>query len=324
MTDGPVTVVIPNRNGAAYLAEAVGSALADPAVGSAVVVDDGSTDDSPRLLGELAARAGGRVRVLRQAGGGACVARNAGLAEAAGPFVKFLDADDALEPGAVTRQVGQMAAFAGEAVSVHGDAVWVDAAGDRLPAPPPVPPGLTEAERMILHAPLTSTPLHRVEDVRRVGGFDPRVPRGQEHDLHVRMWLAGVRFEYVPGPVYRYRQHAGPRISAADGDPAVARGRLESLLRHVDEAKARFGDPLPADLARAFARDLWRNGRRCLQAGAAEVAGDFFAAARDLAAGEAVVGGRAYRAVCRLAGPVWAERTARLRAARAPRPRAAA
>ncbi|MFH5803507.1 glycosyltransferase family 2 protein [Alienimonas sp. DA493] len=315
MTAGPVTVVVPNRNGVAFVEEAVGSALADPAVGRVVAVDDGSTDGSLRVLDALAERNPDRLRVLRQAGGGACVARNAGLALAEGPLVKFLDGDDALEPGAVSRQVEQMAAFAGQAVSVYGDVRWVNERGEPLPDPSPPAASLSdlpEAVRMIEHPPLTAAPLHRAEDVRLVDGFDPRVPRGQEHDLHLRMWLAGVRFEHRPGVVYSYRQHGGGRISDADGQAAVARGRYEALSRHVATARKTLGEPLAPEVAAAFGRQFWRVGRRCLQTGApAAAAAPFFHAAKELAGDGAIVGGRAYRALCRVVGPTLAERLGR-------------
>ena len=269
--DAPVTVVIPNHNGAAFLAEAVESALNDrdaagrATVGRVVVADDGSTDDSPAVLAALAERAGDRLRVLRRDGGGACAARNAGLAEVDGPFVKFLDSDDVLEPGATGIQIEQMAAFAGQPVSVYGDAAWADEALRPLPSPPGAPAGLSEAERMIGHPPLVTAPLHRTEDLRRVGGFDARVPRGQEHDLHVRLWLSGVRFEHRPGVTFHYRQHGGPRISSRDGELAVARGLFDTLVRHRGLATGALGDPLPADAAGALARRFWKLGRRTLQ-----------------------------------------------------------
>ncbi|QDT15722.1 glycosyltransferase family 2 protein [Alienimonas californiensis] len=312
MSAGPVTVVIPNRNGVAFLEEAVGSALADAAVGRVVAVDDGSTDGSRRILDLLTERHPDRLRALRQEGGGACVARNAGLALAEGPFVKFLDSDDVLEPGAVGRQVEQLAAFAGQTVSVYGDVRWVNERGEPLPSPPPPPADLPEAARMIEHPPLTAAPLHRVEDVRRVDGFDPRVPRGQEHDLHLRMWLAGVRFVHRPGVVYAYRQHGGGRISDADGQAAVARGRFEALSRHVETARQTLGEPLAPEVAAAFGRQFWRVGRRSLQTGApAAAAAPFFQTAKRLAGDEAIVGGRAYRLLCRTVGPTLAERLGR-------------
>ena len=55
-----------------------------------IVVDDGSTDDTPAV----AARLGDAIRYIRQENQGLSAARNTGLRAASGEFVAFLDADD--------------------------------------------------------------------------------------------------------------------------------------------------------------------------------------------------------------------------------------
>jgi glycosyltransferase involved in cell wall biosynthesis len=99
-----VTVVISVYNAAHLVGEAVASALAQtwPAL-EVVVVDDGSQDDPAGALAE--AVRGGRVRVVRQENRGAAAARNAGVAEARGVFVHFLDADDTLDTDSVERKL---------------------------------------------------------------------------------------------------------------------------------------------------------------------------------------------------------------------------
>lgn len=62
-----------------------------------VLVDDGSTDASPRILKDFAQR-DSRVRVISQPNAGVSAARNAGLDAATGDLVAFVDADDWLEP----------------------------------------------------------------------------------------------------------------------------------------------------------------------------------------------------------------------------------
>ncbi|MFM7248679.1 MAG: glycosyltransferase family 2 protein [Planctomycetaceae bacterium] len=298
-----VTVVIPNRDQGEFLAAAIDSALADRELRvEVIVVDDGSSDDTPTVL----ARYGRRIRSLESGGAGACRARNIGLAAAGARFVKFLDADDFLLPGALAAQAAWMDRHGAADTCVCGDARWVDAGGGILPPPPAPAAGLTEAERMVLHAPLTASPLHRVELVRRVGGFDERVPRGQEYDLHLRMWLDGVRFHHRPGEVYAYRQHGAGRISGRDADAAVARGRLDSLERILALAGQRFGTPLPPDLAGALARQFWRIGRRAAQSGVAPVAAELFEVARRLD-GRVCEGSAAYRMCCTVFGPIRGE-----------------
>jgi glycosyltransferase involved in cell wall biosynthesis len=96
-----VSLVIAAFNHARLLGEAIDSALAQTLGGvEIIVVDDGSTDDTPSLL----ARYADRVRVIRQDNRGLSAARNTGLAAARGTYVAFLDADDVLAPTKLAEQ----------------------------------------------------------------------------------------------------------------------------------------------------------------------------------------------------------------------------
>ncbi len=90
---GPkVSVVIPTYNDSTYLAQALQSVLGQKYRPLEVlVVDDGS--DSPAGI-EVAESFGSPVRVLRRPHMGHAAARNAGVAEATGKYLAFLDADD--------------------------------------------------------------------------------------------------------------------------------------------------------------------------------------------------------------------------------------
>jgi glycosyltransferase involved in cell wall biosynthesis len=91
-----VAVVIPCYNSAAWVGEAVESALAQTAPpAEVIVVNDGSTDDSRAVLRPYEPR----VRVIDQANRGLGGARNAGAAAARADWLAFLDADDVYEPG---------------------------------------------------------------------------------------------------------------------------------------------------------------------------------------------------------------------------------
>ena len=93
-----VSVIIPVYNAAKYLRETLdcvcNQTLRDIEI---ICVDDGSTDDSPGILQEYAAR-DGRFRILQQKNQYAGVARNNGMAVARGKYLSFLDADDLFAP----------------------------------------------------------------------------------------------------------------------------------------------------------------------------------------------------------------------------------
>jgi glycosyltransferase involved in cell wall biosynthesis len=123
----PVTVVIPCFNQARFLPAAIRSALNQPEHSVVcIVVDDGSTDGTSEVAGELGAR------VIRQPNRGLSEARNAGLAAARSEFVVFLDADDELLPGALARGV-EMLTSNPAAKAVVGRCQLMDAAGVQLP-----------------------------------------------------------------------------------------------------------------------------------------------------------------------------------------------
>ena len=91
-----VSVIIPTYNRAHCLGEAIDSVLAqDPPADEVIVIDDGSTDATPDVL----AGYGDRITVLRQANAGAGAARTAGLRQASGDWITFLDSDDLWYPG---------------------------------------------------------------------------------------------------------------------------------------------------------------------------------------------------------------------------------
>jgi glycosyltransferase involved in cell wall biosynthesis len=96
-----VSVVVPTRNRAEHVLDVLEPLLADRATRELVVVDDGSTDATPEVLAQLGCREP-RLRVVRREGVGAAAARQAGVGEATGDLVLFIDDDVVGAPGLVT------------------------------------------------------------------------------------------------------------------------------------------------------------------------------------------------------------------------------
>jgi len=96
------TVIIPAYNVAGHLDTCVRSVLAqNPDYVEVVLIDDGSTDNTPELCADLEREFGAQFRFFRQDNAGPSVARNAGVAQAEGDYVFFLDGDDYLAPSAL-------------------------------------------------------------------------------------------------------------------------------------------------------------------------------------------------------------------------------
>ena len=64
-----------------------------------ILVDDGSPDDCPRICDEWGKK-DQRIKVIHKENGGACTARNIGLANASGKYVSFVDSDDFMDTDA--------------------------------------------------------------------------------------------------------------------------------------------------------------------------------------------------------------------------------
>ena len=95
------SVIVPAYNVEEYLNECVESVLANSLDDYEIVlVDDGSSDDTPHLVDRWAERCT-RITAIHQKNSGLSAARNAGIATAQGRYIVFLDADDCLTPWAL-------------------------------------------------------------------------------------------------------------------------------------------------------------------------------------------------------------------------------
>lgn len=308
MTRPDVSIVIPCYNAEEYVGAAIESALRQThAPAEVIVIDDGSEDESLGVIRSFGDRLTWRTGTNR----GACHARNRGLRLASSPFVKFLDADDALVDDAVETQLAQARKMTDEREIVFGDKVYIDGAGNFLEhvSYRARRKGEDPVVRMLKSNPQTSLPLHRRRLLVEVDGFDERLSYGQEYDLHVRLALAGVRFHYVPGEIALIRRHRGKdRITNNDhfqNDPEDLLRRLQNRERMIREARS---GTLSDEISRLLALDAWSGGRKALRKELSGVAQRYFDYARALHPQCVAGASRAYRWSVRLLGPVAAER----------------
>ena len=126
-----LSIIIPCYNNAPYLRGCLDSVLGQETSYSfeAVVIDDGSVDETPDILNAYADDP--RVRPLRQKNKGHSGARNAGLEICRGKYLLFHDSDDALLPGSVEALL--RCAFQTDADIAIGGYVCKDAAGNITP-----------------------------------------------------------------------------------------------------------------------------------------------------------------------------------------------
>lgn len=299
-----VTTIVPVHDRPRLLREAVASVLAQshrPL--EVVIVDDGSTDDTPRVVDALAAERPEEVRVLHVTRGGPGLAREAGRRVARGAFVQYLDSDDVLLPGKFERQVAALRADPAAGVA-YGMTRFVDVDGrgaDRA--------GRRTGERIESMFPSflverwwgTSTPLYRRDVVDAVGPWTG-LWNEEDWEYDCRVAALGLPLAWVPEYVSEQRAHGGDRLSrGGSSDPAKLRDRAAAHALILGHARRAGIEPGQAEM-RHFVRELFLLCRQCGAAGLAAEAHRLHA----LAAGVdgSAVDLRAFGALARVVG--WA------------------
>jgi hypothetical protein len=186
MTD--CAVIIPVRNGGRWLAATLQSVLSQSAHPAEImVVDDGSTDDSPQIATQFPG-----VRVLSSPGTGVSAARNHGLANTRAALVAFFDQDDLWH----LQHLEALAALLSgvpEAPAAMSDGVnFPDGSLPRLESPAGAV-GWLDRWRLFPFGSATHCPgqvLVRRRDLERAGGWSPEFD-GVE-DLHLWLRLADI------------------------------------------------------------------------------------------------------------------------------------
>jgi len=206
-----VSVVVATYNMGRYLADAVESALAQsyPEV-EVVIVDDGSTDDTPDIVQRW--RQHPRVRLHRQANGGQARAKNTGIRLSRGAFVAFLDADDVWLPDKLAWQIPL---FEGrpEVGVVYSDQEKMDYLGKPLPqAPMRLHRGWVSGPLLIENFVSFPTAVVRRAHLEQYGAFDESLRMGIDYDLWLRL-SAHCQFDFIAKATARYRVWAGQMSS---------------------------------------------------------------------------------------------------------------
>jgi glycosyltransferase involved in cell wall biosynthesis len=229
-----LSVIMPVKDGEPYIEEAVRSiraqALRDWEL---IVVDDRSSDDSARK----AAAAGGddpRVRVVANPGQGQVQAINFGYGLVRGDWLKIVDADDLLAAG-FSEAFG---ALTGAEASYH-DALLLDGPpeGPRRLRVGPRFAALSLAgslRRIQVSPPRWSWTLkRRVAD--RVFPLPADLPSPHEDVYFGLMIKKHARVDYVPLPLYLYRQHAGQFYGGLfNFSPEAVARRARAMLGIID------------------------------------------------------------------------------------------
>jgi hypothetical protein len=201
-----VSVVVPTHNRRDLLRLTLGTVLWQEDVDlEVIVVDDGSTDGT---VDEVSSIGDPRVRLHRhERPRGVSESRNAGIAEARGQWLAFLDDDDLWAPRKLRSQLD---AAGPETTWVYVGDVEMDAQQRVIAGGPPPPPDVVvrRLPRVSLVPAGCSGVIARRSAVESVGGFDPRFHNLADWDEWLRLARTGPP-GWVSEPMAAYRVHLG-------------------------------------------------------------------------------------------------------------------
>jgi glycosyltransferase involved in cell wall biosynthesis len=239
-SDGPlISVCMPVYNAERYVGQAVESIL-NQTLGDFefLIVDDGSTDGSRRVLESYAAR-DRRIRLSSRPNTGLLVALHEMLAMARGEFLARMDADDVALPERFERQVAYLRSHP-EVLALGTRILVIDPDGDPLEER-----CLGRDHEEIDRAHIEPSPemgichpsvMMRTETLRRIGGYRPEYDKAEDTDLWLRLGELG-RLANLPDVHLKYRLHP-QSVSQSKGAE-----QYTILVRAQADARRRRGLP---------------------------------------------------------------------------------
>ncbi len=239
-----VSVIIPTRNRAHLVNRAVQSVLSQsyPHV-ECIVVDDGSTDDTPAVLQGW----GDAILTVYQAHQGVAAARNRGGACAKGRLIAFLDSDDEWLPSKLERQLELFCGTCHHFIC-HTDELWLR---DNQPVPQKKKHRkqggrfFERALKRCLISPSSVVLSRGLLD--ETGWFDETLPAAEDYDLWLRI-TAYYAVDFVPEALVI--KHGGHADQLSRTVPAIDRYRVRAIQRILTHRE------LPPDYRDAAIREL--------------------------------------------------------------------
>jgi Glycosyl transferase family 2 len=269
-----VSVITPAYNVAPYLDACIESVLRQTVRDlEMIVVDDGSSDDTPRVAAGHAAR-DARVRLVRIENQGVSRARNTAMANSKGNLIALLDGDDEWDPRFLAEQLAVFERMP------HIDVVSGNAFNRGGPSDgQPVRRWPVEVRELRIRDMVEREDTVFIMSVfRRIvfettGGFDASLTRSEDYDFWLRAASAGFRFAANPAPLGYYRR----RPDSASADELAMLQAITNVLRRLEPSA------LDEDTRAAIHRVLDELDSRYLtaRAKASLLAREYGAAARD-------------------------------------------
>ena len=236
-----ISVVIPNYNRADLIGETLANVLGQTRPpDEVIVVDDGSTDDSARVIEGF----GKRVTLIRQKNAGPGAARNRGLEAATGELIQFMDSDDLWSLNKLQAQERALSeSGAGFAYSPWlqarlegGQARHADPMIQQQPLPPSRLPMAWYLRGWVI---VFQCCLFRRSLLDVAGPYREELMPSEDSELLFRILKSGALPVHVPEALTLYRLHGGEQISRGG---MTRQRRARDWARYVDVVADQLAD----------------------------------------------------------------------------------
>jgi glycosyltransferase involved in cell wall biosynthesis len=239
-----VSVIIPNYNRGALVAETIANMLGQSLPPfEVIVIDDGSTDDSRDIIKGF----GEKVRLLCQENLGPGAARNAGLLSANGEFIQFMDSDDLASLNKLEAQACVMREQ--NADISYGPWIKLSFDGQRvIPENHVLQSRPVPADKNLLHWFLTNwsivfqTCLFRRTFLLEAGLYRTDMFLAEDLEYFTRLLLKHPKIVFTPDSLTLYRLHAINKLTESgtqDHQKTLDRARYLAMARfHCRQATA--------------------------------------------------------------------------------------
>ncbi len=188
-----VTSIIPVFNCEKYIESAIESVLNQTYKDiEIIIVDDGSTDDTPKLIKQYA----GEVKYIRQANSGSAAARNLGIASARGYFISFLDSDDTWDKNKIFLQL-----------ECFDNNPEIEACLCNIKLINEKETGILDDQYVIVTPYTVCSILIKTDAVKKVGLFNTNLKYGEDTDWFMRMRNLAIPIKILKDKLVYARLH---------------------------------------------------------------------------------------------------------------------
>jgi GT2 family glycosyltransferase len=262
-----VSVVIPTYNRAPETIAAIRSVLAQTYRHiEIIVVDDGSTDNSPETIQRFIDQMAGEhpaIFLIREPNQGPSVARNSGIAKAIGEYIAFLDSDDVWVAEKLELQLQALEELRNECAVCFTDACCINHSGMGVSSfrghgkHYEQTVGVDRAATISLATSFSgfwvSSLLVRSDVIRKIGGFSPDILFAEDRDLHFRLSLVSPVAYVNKQLIVTDRKPSPPGSTCRPWDKLeVQFGQQQRML----EKWLTLGPVLPPGIYKAVERNL--------------------------------------------------------------------